>query len=106
MKHVAQIILMAALLAAGMVHAQNYPGTRPVRILVGYTPGGGVDTTARMMAQALGELWGGNVLVENRPGAAGNIATEATAKAPPTVTQWCCAISARMPSPRHVLPSG
>ncbi|MFZ9151091.1 MAG: Bug family tripartite tricarboxylate transporter substrate binding protein [Burkholderiales bacterium] len=83
MKHVAQIILMAALLAAGMVHAQNYPGTRPVRILVGYTPGGGVDTTARMMAQALGELWGGNVLVENRPGAAGNIATEATAKAPP-----------------------
>lgn len=83
MKKHARIILAAVLLAAGVVSAQNYPGTRPVRILVGYTPGGGVDTTARMMAQALGELWGGNVLVENRPGAAGNIATEATAKAPP-----------------------
>ena len=62
---------------------QNYPAGKPVRIMVGYAPGGGVDTTARMMAQALGELWGSNVLVENRPGAAGNIATEATAKAAP-----------------------
>ena len=83
MNKVSGMVLAAVLLAAGAVQAQNYPCTRPVRILVGYTPGGGVDTTARMMAQALGELWGGNVLVENRPGAAGNIATEATAKAPP-----------------------
>ncbi len=83
MKNAARIILTAVLLVAGVVQAQNYPGNRPVRILVGYAPGGGVDTTARMMAQALGELWGANVLVENRPGAAGNIATEATAKAPP-----------------------
>lgn len=63
--------------------ASNYPAGKPVRIMVGYAPGGGVDTTARMMAQALGELWGSNVLVENRPGAAGNIATEFTAKAAP-----------------------
>jgi len=83
MNTIARIILIAALLAAGAVSAQTYPGSRPVRIMVGYTPGGGVDTTARMMAQALGELWGANVLVENRPGAAGNIATEATAKAAP-----------------------
>ena len=83
MKTFSRIILAAVLLAAGVVSAQNYPGTRPVRILVGYTPGGGVDTAARMMAQALGEHWGANVLVENRPGAAGNIATEATAKAVP-----------------------
>ncbi len=66
----------------GAVHAQAYPA-RPVRILVGYAPGGGVDTTARIMAQALTELWGAQVIVENRPGAAGNIATELTAKAPP-----------------------
>ncbi len=83
MKNIARIIIVGIALTAGAAIAQNYPGSRPVRILVGYTPGGGVDTTARMMAQALGELWGSNVLVENRPGAAGNIATEATAKAVP-----------------------
>ncbi len=83
MKNIACIILTGAALAAGTVAAQNFPGGKPVRIMVGYTPGGGVDTTARMMAQALGELWGSNVLVENRPGAAGNIATEFTAKAAP-----------------------
>ncbi len=76
------LLLVGASLIAGTVSAQSYP-TKPVRIMVGYAPGGGVDTTARIMAQALGELWGSNVLVENRPGAAGNIATEATAKAAP-----------------------
>jgi tripartite-type tricarboxylate transporter receptor subunit TctC len=54
-----------------------------VRILVGYVPGGGVDTTARILAAALTEFWGAQVIVENRPGAAGNIATEITAKAAP-----------------------
>lgn len=83
MKSMACIILAGITLAAAPASAQNYPGGKPVRILVGYSPGGGVDTTARMMAQALGELWGSTVIVENRPGAAGNIATEATAKAAP-----------------------
>ena len=83
MKNIARIICIGIALAAGAAAAQNYPGGKPVRIMVGYSPGGGVDTTARIMAQALGELWGSNVLVENRPGAAGNIATEATAKAAP-----------------------
>jgi tripartite-type tricarboxylate transporter receptor subunit TctC len=75
--------LAAALTGCGLAaHAQTYP-TKPVRILVGYTPGGGVDTTARMVGQALGELWGNPVVIENRPGAAGNVATELAAKAPP-----------------------
>jgi tripartite-type tricarboxylate transporter receptor subunit TctC len=72
---------IALALAAG-AHAQNYP-SKPVRIEVGYTPGGGVDTTARMVGQALSDLWGSPVIIENRPGAAGNVATEYTAKAPP-----------------------
>ena len=51
--------------------------------MVGYAPGGGVDTTARIVAAALTEHWGAQVIVENRPIAAGNIATEITAKAAP-----------------------
>lgn len=82
MKNIIHMILLGVMVTAGAVWGQNYP-SRPVRILVGYTPGGGVDTTARIMAQALTELWGTSVIVENRPGAAGNIATEATAKAAP-----------------------
>lgn len=70
------------LLVPAAAFSQNYP-TKPVRIMVGYAPGGGVDTTARMVGQALGELWGSSVVIENRPGAAGNVATEYTAKAPP-----------------------
>jgi len=83
MKNLARITLVVAALVSGAVAAQNYPDGKPVRILVGYAPGGGTDTTARIMAAALSELWGSNVLVENRPGAAGNIATEATARATP-----------------------
>ena len=65
------------------VQAQNYP-TRPVRIMVGYAPGGGVDVAARIVAQGLTEVWGNQTaLVENRAGAAGAIATELTAKAAP-----------------------
>ncbi|HEY0337760.1 MAG TPA: tripartite tricarboxylate transporter substrate binding protein [Burkholderiales bacterium] len=74
--------ILASLLFANAALSQNYP-TKPVRIMVGYAPGGGVDTTARMVGQALGDLWGTPVIIENRPGAAGNIATEYTAKAPP-----------------------
>lgn len=82
MKKIIQFVLLGVMTMTGAVWAQNYP-SKPVRILVGYSPGGGVDTTARIMAQALGELWGATVLVENRPGAAGNIATEVAAKAAP-----------------------
>ncbi len=79
----------AALLAltAPDATAQQYP-SRPVRIMVGYSPGGGVDTTARMMGAAFTDLWGTQVIVENRPGAAGNVATEYTAKQAPDGYTW------------------
>jgi tripartite-type tricarboxylate transporter receptor subunit TctC len=82
MKTAAFILTLMAFFTAGAAVAQQYPA-KPVRILVGYVPGGGVDTTARIMAAALTDLWGSQVIVENRPGAAGNIATELAAKAPP-----------------------
>ncbi len=82
MKLSTKLIAALVLVTPCAAFSQNYP-TKPVRIMVGYAPGGGVDTTARMVGQALGELWGSTVVIENRPGAAGNLATEYTAKAPP-----------------------
>jgi tripartite-type tricarboxylate transporter receptor subunit TctC len=60
----------------------EYPA-RPIRMLVGFAPGGGTDTTARALTPKLGERLGQQVIVDNRPGAAGNIATDLTTKAPP-----------------------
>jgi tripartite-type tricarboxylate transporter receptor subunit TctC len=62
--------------------AQNYP-TRPVRIIVGFAPGGGTDLLARLMGQWLSERLGQQFVIENRPGATGNIATETVARAAP-----------------------
>lgn len=65
-----------------IARAQAYP-VRPVRILVGYTAGGGVDVTARLIGQWLSERLGQPFIVENRPGAGTNIATEAVVRSPP-----------------------
>jgi len=83
------ILVLSALLAVvcDAVHAQataagNYPN-HPIRILVSFTAGGGVDTLARAVAQHLTERLGQPVVVDNRPGANGSIALEAAAKAQP-----------------------
>jgi len=65
-----------------MDFAQEYP-SRPSRIIVAYTPGGGTDLAGRVLAKKLGEVWNQQVIVENRPGAGGNIGTDAIAKAAP-----------------------
>jgi tripartite-type tricarboxylate transporter receptor subunit TctC len=73
----------SALTAASRIAwAQTYP-TRPVRLIVGFTAGGAFDITARLIGQWLSERLGQPFIIENRPGAATNIATEAALRAPP-----------------------
>ncbi len=76
------LLLLLALTAAAASNAQSYPA-KPVRFLVGYAPGGATDINARIVAQKLTEMWGQQVVVENRPGASGTIAAELIAKAAP-----------------------
>ena len=73
--------LAAALIAALPVQAQNYPA-RPVRVVVPYAAGGNTDFTARAIAVKLSEVFGQQVIVDNRPGGATNIGSEVVAKAP------------------------
>src|SRR6185503_13453841 len=79
--HVFSFTVLALALVAGSVLAQPYP-SRPVRMLVGYPPGGGTDIAARVLAPKLSEYLGQQFVVENRPGATTNIATDIVAKAP------------------------
>ena len=73
----------AALPAASRIaSAQAYP-SRPVRLVIGYTPGGSADLTARLMGQWLSERLGQSFVIENRPGGGTNIATEAVVRAAP-----------------------
>jgi tripartite-type tricarboxylate transporter receptor subunit TctC len=65
-----------------VARAQAYP-SRPVRLIVGFAPGGGNDIVARLMGQWLSERLGQQFIIENRPGAGTNIATEAVVNAPP-----------------------
>ncbi len=83
---VAAVTAMAAMAAVAMdaaaQSAAQYP-ERPVRLLVGFGAGGGTDIAARLIARSLTETWGKSVIVENKPGADGNIATVEIARAKP-----------------------
>lgn len=81
-------VLAALALAAGLFlvpaasRAQNYPD-RPVRIVIAFSPAGAIDVLGRLIADKLSTLWGQQVIVENRPGAGGNIGAAAAAQSAP-----------------------
>jgi tripartite-type tricarboxylate transporter receptor subunit TctC len=81
MKHIFSILLL--LCAVSQSHAQTAFPTGPVRIVVPYPPGAITDTLPRMIAEKLREEWGQPVVIDNRPGAGGRIATEYVAKSAP-----------------------
>ncbi len=76
------IAALLALAVAGPVAAQNYPD-KPIRLIVGFAPGGFTDVLARVIGQKLTERLGQSVIVENKPGAAGTLGADLVAKARP-----------------------
>ncbi len=76
------LIILIAGIAAGAAHAQNFP-SKPIRMIVPFTPSGSTDVIARVIAQKIGETMGVQVIIDNRPGAGGNIGVELAAKSPP-----------------------
>ena len=76
------LAVIACVLVAGNAFAQAYP-SKPVRMIVGFPPGGGTDVVARVISQKLTEWWGQAVTVENRAGATGTIGADAVAKSTP-----------------------
>jgi tripartite-type tricarboxylate transporter receptor subunit TctC len=82
-----RVFLAAALALTTCVCNAQFPG-KPVRFVVGFTPGGPSDILARALGQKLAERWNQQVLIDNRPGAGGNIAAEIVAKSPPDGHTW------------------
>jgi tripartite-type tricarboxylate transporter receptor subunit TctC len=84
-----RLALAALLLAGAATHslAQGFP-EKPIRFVVGFTPGGPSDILARALGQKLAERWSQQVVIENRPGAGGNLAAEAVAKSAPDGYTW------------------
>src|SRR5258707_14021221 len=86
MRRIAAALLIAIAFSGGAT-AQGWP-EKPVRFVVGFTPGGPSDILARALGQKLAESWAQQVVIENRPGAGGNIAAEVVAKSAPDGTTW------------------
>ena len=77
----ASATLAAALMGASLAQAQDYP-VKPIRFLVPFPPGGATDAFARIMGQKMADTWGQQVVIDNRPGAGGNLAAELAMKSP------------------------
>ena len=86
MRRIAAALFVAVAFSGGAT-AQGWP-EKPVRFVVGFTPGGPSDILARALGQKLAESWGQQVVIENRPGAGGNIAAELVAKSAPDGATW------------------
>src|SRR5436189_2085364 len=76
------LLCCLAALATSALAQQPYP-TKPVRFIVPNPPGGGTDLVARIASQKVGERWGMNLIIDNRPGAGGIIAVDVAAKSAP-----------------------
>src|SRR5262245_16556317 len=76
------LVLIVAFIASAALHAQEYP-SRPVRVVSPYPPGSSADVMGRIFAPKMTEILGKQFVVENRPGASGNIAGELVARATP-----------------------
>jgi tripartite-type tricarboxylate transporter receptor subunit TctC len=74
--------VIVTLLGLGPAAAQDYP-TRPVRVVIAFSPAGAIDILGRLIADRLSQMWGQQVVVENRPGGSGNIGAAAAAAAQP-----------------------
>ena len=100
------VLLLALASYSNTALAQAYPA-KPIRLIVPFTPAGGTDTSARIMAQAFSDDLGWRIVVENRPGASGRIGTELAAKAPAdgyTLLMGSVAPNAILPSAAANLP--
>jgi tripartite-type tricarboxylate transporter receptor subunit TctC len=78
----ASSLLLAVVIGGAPAQAQTYPA-QPVKIISDSAPGSAIDTNLRIIAEGLGELWGKQVVIENRPGAGGAISATVAAEAPP-----------------------
>src|SRR5687768_16647648 len=77
----AMAVIFTSIFDTSVARAQAFP-TRPVRVVVPFSPGGAVDGPMRVIAQELGKRWGQQLVIDNRPGAGSTIGTELVARAP------------------------
>jgi tripartite-type tricarboxylate transporter receptor subunit TctC len=78
---IACLLAAMAMPAFAAENAQDYP-SKPIRLVVPFTPGGSTDILARVIGMKLTEAWGRQVVIDNRPGAGGNIGVDLVAKSP------------------------
>jgi len=98
-------IASLGLLAASRAQAQDdYPGSRPIALVVSWAPGGSSDFTARLLAQFMSRELGGNVVVDNRPGASGTIGHASVARARPDGYTLLLGVNSTYAMSRHLFP--